>query len=470
MVNPESIYYLFELGHKIKQEDYIWPIPGKATGNDRVFIVCDGAGSYENGDIASKLICQFMAANVLKFSEQKMSGELIERLLAEARDELIEYARKHRLDTDLTTTFSMVILYDQKVFISWCGDSPICHLREGEILFRTDNHSFIGEQKQNAALARGIFADSSPIYSETKWIEDVQAGDYFLICSKGLRENLTDDDIKLSISQNDEANIDLARSFKQLAFEKTPGNYSMYLIKVNLGTQKKIKKDGVIAIGNQNIAIGKQITAIREQAIAIREQAIAIRQKTSGNITPLLILAMTIVGMFILFIYFRNTRPVAPLPVYKNQTTQPADVLHEDSVPSAFVMSARRKTIPKATDPVKKNSENPPAALQNDNSAAIPDEEKSGQTETPVDQRKTVAQLMIKLTTDESCKLKITNIDLDQVIDWDLSENDDGTLYLKPGKYSIVATSEISSSKTKTYDFDVKPGFAHPTQNLHISF
>jgi serine/threonine protein phosphatase PrpC len=455
-MNPESIYYLFELGHKIKQEDYIWPIPGKATGNDRVFIVCDGAGSYENGEIASKLICQFMAANVLKFREQKMSAELINRLLGEARDELIEYARKHGLDTDLATTFSMLILYDQKALISWCGDSPIYHFRGGEILFRTDDNSLVIEPNQNAVVARGIIADSTPIYAETKWIKDVQAGDYFLICSKGLRENLTDDDIKLLISQNNQANIDLARSFKQLPFERTPGNYSMYLIKVNVGKQKRIKKGGVTAIG-------KQITAIREQAIAIRE-------KTSGNVTPLLILTMTIIGISILFIYFWNARPSAPVTVYKNQTMQPADVQHEDSVPSAFVVSTRRKPVLTATDSVKNNSKNPPAAPQDDKSAAIPDEEITGQKETPMDQRKQVAQLMIKLTTNESCKLKITNIDLDQVIDWDLSQNDEGTLYLKPGKYSIVATSEISSSKTKTYDFDVKPGYTHSKQNLHIKF
>ena len=81
-----------------------------------------------------------------------------------------------------------------------------------------------------------------------------------------------------------------------------------------------------------------------------------------------------------------------------------------------------------------------------------------------------MTQLMIKFTTDESCKLKITNMDLDEVIDWDLSDNDNGTIYLKPGKYSIVATSVINSSKTKTYNFDVKPGSAHTTQNLHITF
>ena len=106
-----------------------------------------------------------------------------------------------------------------------------------------------------------------------------------------------------------------------------------------------------------------------------------------------------------------------------------------------------------------------------DNPTATQAEEKPDQTnQTPIGQKKRVGQLLIKFTTDETCKLKITNLDLDEVIDWDLSKNDNGNIYLKPGKYSIVATSEINKSKTKTYDFDVKPGGANTSQNIHIRF
>jgi serine/threonine protein phosphatase PrpC len=444
MMNPESIYYLFEVGIGYKQEDYIWPIAGKATVNDKVFIVCDGAGSFYNGGIASKLICQFMAARVLKFGEQKMSGELIDKLLIEARDRLINYAREYRLDTDLATTFSMLILYDQKVLISWYGDSRIYHLRGGEILFRTEDNSLVSKPIQNTtAIARGIKADSSPINAETKWIKDVQDGDYFLLCSKGIIENVTDDDIKLLVRQNDKANIDPTGSFRRLAFEKTPDNCSMYLIRVNVGSQKRGINNGIIAIKNQ----------------------------TSGIVSPIFILGMTIVGLLIMVFYFRKARTSDAALKYRNQTALPVDVLRDDSVPGAIVMSTPRKPIPTVTDSVKNNSENPQTAPQNDNSEAIQAEEKPEQTDqTPISQKKPVAQLLIKLTTDESCKLKITNMDLDEVIDWDLSQNDNGTIYLKPGKYSIVATSVIDSSKTKTYKFDVKPGYAHTTQNLHIGF
>ena len=461
----ESIYYLFEVGIKDKQEDYIWPVAGKATVNDNVFIVCDGGGRFYNGGIASKLISRFMATKVSRLGEQKMSGELINKLLVEARDRLITYARENRLDTDLAATFSMIILYNQKVLMSWYGDSRIYHLRGGEILFKTEDNSVAREPRRNTVTAGGIKADGSPINAETKWIVDIRDGDYILLCSKGITENVTDDEIKYLTSQNDKAAIDLTGSFRRLAFEKTPDNYSMYLIKVKAGIQKRGINNGIIAI----------------------------REQTRRMARPVLILAVTITVLLIMNFYFRKTRNSGFEPKYRNRTTQPVDVVHEDSVPNAIVISAPRKqpanvqhidSVPSATvmpaprkpvpaviDSVKNNSENPPATLKTDHSADVQPEEKPEPTnQTQTAQKKTVAQLMIKLTTDESCKLKISNLDLDEVIDWDLSPNDNGTIYLKPGKYSILATSVIDSSKTKTYHFDVKAGYASSRQNLNIRF
>ena len=462
MINPESIYYLFEVGQKIKQEDYIWPVPGKASENDRVYMVCDGVGSFDNGGVASKLICQFMAGNVLKFGEHRMSRELIDRLLMEARDRLILYAKEYRLDTDLATTFSMLILYDQKVFMSWCGDGRIYHLRGGEILFKTEDNSLVSESTKNVTISRGIKADSSPIFAETKWIDYVRDGDYFLICSKSIIENVTDDDIRLLVNSSGKTNIDLTSSVKKLFFEKTPENYSMYLIRVSVGKQKRSRNS--------------RIDAIRKQA--------------SRYAWPIfIIIAAAVLGLLIMIFYLRETS--YPAPKYTNQTPQPVhalrkdsvpgkivmsapqpgDISREDSVPNAIDISASRKPILSATDSAKNGSENPTEDLQSDSSAVIQAEERPEQTsQTPIVRKKQVAQLLIKFTTDESCKLKITNLDLDEVIDWDLFQNDNGTLYLKPGKYSIVATSVIDVSKTKTYNFDVKSGYSHTMQNLHISF
>jgi len=483
-MNPESIYYLHEFGTKIKQEDYIWPVAGKASANDRVFMVCDGAGSFYNGGIASKLICQFMAAKVLKFDEQNVSGELIDKLLLEARERLITYAREYRLDTDLSTTFSMVILYDQKVFLSWYGDSPIYHVRGGEILFKSEDNSVVHEpihvsaqtgggnwvQTKDTTATRGVRADESPISAETKWIEDVQDGDYFMLCSKGFLENVTDDDIKSLLSQNDKENIDLTGSFRRLAIEKTPDNYSMYLMRVNVTAHIKGITNGFIPV----------------------------RKKISGKTWSALILAMIIIGLLMIAFYFPSTPKSELTPEYKKDTTQHLDALRDDSVPMAVVVARpRRQTptdtvksnyeilppTPAVTDTAKSKTEKAPPIIPEDVPADIQAEDKPEQAEsapirkkpeqsneTPVVQKKSMGQMLIKFSTDEACKLKITNIELDNVIDWDLAENDNGTIYLKPGRYSIVATSVSTGSKSQTYNFDVKYGETNATQSLHFRF
>lgn len=475
-MKAEKIYHLFEIGQKRVQEDYIWPIAGEATVNDKVFIVCDGSGSVDNGEIASKLICQFMAAKILKYPEYKISEELIDKLLTEARERLITYAREYKLDTDLTTTFSMLILYDQKVLMSWFGDSRIYHVRDGEILFKSEDISQVHElmhedeisgeesnlQLSQEAVSHNIKADSSPINAQARWVEDVRDGDYFLLCSKGLLEGVTDEDIKSLLRQNDQENIDLANSFRELSAEKTMDNYSMYLINASAGVQKRGFSNGTTktANGSPKPANG---------AHKVRKNVAKPRKQSTGGVSPMLILSIAIIAILTLFFYLKKSRQADSGPKYMNQTTQPMDVGRHDSVARAISRPDRAAPAPVAKDSVKSNPVKPPIVTpQDENSIDIRDAAKSGQNTTR--QQKPAAQMKVKFTSDESCSLKIHNTDLDEAIDWDLSPNDVGTIYLKPGKYSIVATSVNDHSKTKTYQFDVKAGDAHSTQNVHISF
>lgn len=184
----------------------------------------------------------------------------------------------------------------------------------------------------------------------------------------------------------------------------------MYLIKLNEKAKKTVMKSGVIAI---------------------------------------FILPLAIIAILIANVYFRKAQTSGPEREYKNQSVQPVDIVRGDSV----------------------REKNPQATPQEDGSANVPVSETPEHTgQTTAGQKEPVAQLLIKFTTDESCKLKITNIDLVEVIGWDLSQNDNGTIYLKPGKYSIVATSMTDSSRSITYPFDVKPGDTHTTKNMHIRF
>ena len=55
---PQAIY---ELGQRDNQEDSIWPLQGQATDQDFFFILCDGMGGHEHGEVASRIVSQSLA-------------------------------------------------------------------------------------------------------------------------------------------------------------------------------------------------------------------------------------------------------------------------------------------------------------------------------------------------------------------------------------------------------------------------
>ena len=245
-MQPSNIYYLYEIGGKKNQEDYIWPVAGKATLQDKIFIVCDGVGGSDNGEIASKIIAESMGKALQKVNIEQITSGFVNEQLDIARQKLVEYARANRLNRDMATTFCMLAIGEKRAFIAWSGDSRVYHLREGEVLYKTSDHSLVntlvkkGEITEEDALLhpqkniilKAIKADGSPIDTEDIWIENIKTGDYFLLCTDGLFENITEKDIHFFLNQNDRGHFDLVNAFQKKCFNRTRDNYSMYLIKI----------------------------------------------------------------------------------------------------------------------------------------------------------------------------------------------------------------------------------------------
>ena len=238
---------IHEYGKRANQEDSIYPAMGQATADNRVFIVCDGMGGHEKGEVASAAVCRGISASV----EHRLTGNSpftkddFMQALSEAYSEL--NAADAEKEGKMGTTMTFVCLHRGGVLAAYIGDSRIYHLRPQtrEVLYRSRDHSLVqqlyelGEISYNemkTSPRKNIILRAMQPYQAQQAqpafvdITDVQPGDYFYMCSDGMLENMEDDELMdiLSASMTDaEKAAELVR--------RTAGNsdnHSAYLIHI----------------------------------------------------------------------------------------------------------------------------------------------------------------------------------------------------------------------------------------------
>lgn len=199
---PLSIH---EIGNRNNQEDALWPL--QPTVNDRLFVLCDGMGGHEHGEVASQTVTQAMGQ---WFAEHvDASSPLTDEQLREA----IEYAYQ-QLDQyadgstkQMGTTLTLIYIGSNGITAAHMGDSRIYHIRPGiEVLYQSRDHSLVfdlfqsGEItfeemknfKQKNIVTRAMTpGEDNRMRPDIIHITDIQPGDYFYMCSDGMLEQMS---------------------------------------------------------------------------------------------------------------------------------------------------------------------------------------------------------------------------------------------------------------------------------------
>ncbi|HVM07690.1 MAG TPA: PP2C family serine/threonine-protein phosphatase [Acidimicrobiales bacterium] len=174
---------------------------------DRLFAVADGMGGYAGGEVASST-----AIEVLRkvFGDDPTAEGLEDAVLQAGR----AVQQRSQSDPDLRqmgTTLSAVALVDSpdgEVFaVAHIGDSRIYLLRDGELSQLTDDHTVPEDLKRAGQLSEEEAAVDPRRHIITRVLgpsgehaPDMQtlvpyAGDRLLLCSDGLTDELSDDQI-----------------------------------------------------------------------------------------------------------------------------------------------------------------------------------------------------------------------------------------------------------------------------------
>lgn len=177
--------------------------------------VADGLGGHVGGEIASKLAVSFMKDMLKEPPPEPEDPEEDEGPLPIVRDwilkvnaNIFQTNRDHvHMGRPMGTTLLAALITPKRVYIGNVGDSRCYHLRDGEIIGKTEDHSWVDEQVKLGMMTKSEAESDSrrnlvtrsvgthPSVPVDSYIWHIVPGDMLLLCTDGLVNMVKDSEI-----------------------------------------------------------------------------------------------------------------------------------------------------------------------------------------------------------------------------------------------------------------------------------
>lgn len=246
-------YNLQELGQRTNQEDSLFPALGRSTSDDRLFVLCDGMGGHEKGEVASATVCATLSRVILSawHPGEVLSDELFLQALSAAYDALD--AKDNGEERKMGTTLTFLCLHAGGATVAHIGDSRIYQLRPASknsparIVFRTQDHSLVNDlvkigeiteeeakhHPQKNVITRAMQpCQEHRAKADIAHLTNILPGDYFYMCSDGMLEEASDENILNIITKpnaTDEQKLEMLRNVT----EENKDNHTAHLIHID---------------------------------------------------------------------------------------------------------------------------------------------------------------------------------------------------------------------------------------------
>jgi len=250
---PHSIS---EVGKRLNNEDSLYPGDENITENDRLFLVCDGVGGSNKGEVASSLACEAIRTYFNSFSDQDvpLEDDFIEKAVRYTEIRFDEQVAENPESKGMATTLCLLYFTEEGAYAAHAGDSRIYQFRGDEIIFQTEDHTLVNawvksgqitaeealSHPQKNVIYKAIQSTKLPVDVDVKLITDIEPDDVFLLCSDGVTEALTNNDLAKILSGKGNAE-EKSEKIREICRRKSRDNYSAYVIPI-----KEVNKESVI--------------------------------------------------------------------------------------------------------------------------------------------------------------------------------------------------------------------------------
>lgn len=188
--------------------------------NNFIFIVADGMGGHNAGEIASKMAAEKVSEyinnnfdSVCATNDEDIS-KLIKEAINEGNTEIYKQSLSFENWDGMGTTITMALFLNNKVYLGHVGDSRAYLLRNGDLTQLTEDHTLVCELVKNGSITeveakthpkrnvitKALGTQINPLPDIISY--DIYDGDIIILCTDGLTNVVDNYLIKKSFLNN----------------------------------------------------------------------------------------------------------------------------------------------------------------------------------------------------------------------------------------------------------------------------
>ena len=207
-----SVYQVSRKGGREKNEDRMGYCYTRDAG---LFALADGMGGHPEGEVASQLALQTLAALFQRDAKPTLAEPLkfLHEAIIAGHHQLLRYATEKALIDTPRTTVVACLMQGNAAYWAHCGDSRLYFVRGDKLIARTRDHSYselqetlsqvvpVGERFNRNVLFTCLGSPGKPVV-DTAGPLLLQPHDRVLLCSDGLWGSVSDAVITEQLARN----------------------------------------------------------------------------------------------------------------------------------------------------------------------------------------------------------------------------------------------------------------------------
>jgi PPM family protein phosphatase len=184
--------------------------PEVLDGKGILIVVADGMGGCRAGEVASRIAVETIAR--VYYTSDRNPQMALAAAFHEANSEIYQFSRIRSELAGMGTTCTALAIQGRVAHSAHVGDSRLYLVRSSSIYQMTEDHSIVKELIKCGALTpdaarhhidRNVILralGSRANIEVATWDQPlpVRAGDWFVLCSDGLHDTVTDEEIRLA--------------------------------------------------------------------------------------------------------------------------------------------------------------------------------------------------------------------------------------------------------------------------------